>query len=346
MKNGFLALALALGPVWGQAQQAKPQPRRPEPARAPSRTVVVEPYREPPRQPPRPSPPVVPEHAPAFSDYRLGAEDLISVSVLDSPEFSRPIRVDVSGTIRLPLVKQRIAAAGLTCAQLEAQIVRALVEEGLLREPGVSVTVQEFHSKPVVITGAVRAPLVFQAVRPLTLAEALSRAGGPTELAGPEIWVSRPRPDGQNPLVERVSLSRLMSLSDPSVNLPIFGGEEIRVPLAGRVFVAGFVQKPGPVMITEEQPLTLLQALAMAGGPAQNSGGKAFLLRAGPDGPQGREVAVNLKKLMQRKQPDVPLENNDLIFVPDSRGRRMTELMIASGITTALYGGLGSLFWR
>jgi polysaccharide export outer membrane protein len=109
---------------------------------------------------------------PAFSNYELGPEDLISVVVLDSPEFTREVRVSGAGTIRLPLVKRPIPAVGKTAGELEQEIARVLVEDGLLREPSVSVTVREFNSKPVSISGAVRGPIVFQAFRPLTLVEA------------------------------------------------------------------------------------------------------------------------------------------------------------------------------
>ena len=281
-----------------------------------------------------------------FTSYRIGPEDLLGVTVLDSPEFSRQVRVNGEGMVRLPLVRQAIAAGGKSTAELEQTIARVLVQEELLREPTVSVTVREFHSKPVTISGAVRMPLVFQALRPLTLTEALSRAGGVSEGAGAEILVSVPQEDKVAREV-RVPLRSVLEGSDPKANLMLRGGEEVRVLPAGRVFIMGSVAKPGPVSLgDEQQPLNLLQAVAMAGGPAATAGKKAYLLRPSEGGATHREIAFDLKKLMSGHEENLLLQANDVIFVPDSQLRRLTSGLPTAAASSFIYAVIGVLLWK
>ena len=332
--------------LWGQERETKPTARKPRP----SNEAAIAPASEIAR-PPAPSPTNVETEAPAFSDYRLGAEDLISVTVLEAPEFSRLARISGAGTIKLPLMKQPIQAAGMTSAELEQRIAEALVDEGLLREPTVSVTVREFHSKPVSVSGAVRLPTVFQATRPLTLVEAVTRAGGLSESASQEILVSFPERDGQPAKLVRVPAKSLSDTAGSDVWL--HGGEEVRVPPAGRVYVLGGVGRPGAVLINTEESLTLLKALALAGGPTPTAATKAFLLRpnsassatAEPAAAPKQEIALDLKKLVKRQQPDLPLQANDVIFVPESGRKRATQTGMSAAISTLIYGA-GVLVWR
>src|SRR5512140_1635472 len=48
----------------------------------------------------------VPNNRPDRQDYRIGAEDLLDISVFDVPEMSRTVRVSAMGTINLPLLGQ------------------------------------------------------------------------------------------------------------------------------------------------------------------------------------------------------------------------------------------------
>src|SRR5215471_5579992 len=122
---------------------------------------------------------------------RIGPDDLLAISVYGAPELTRTIRVSQDGFIRLPMLKERIAAKGLMPAELEESIARALKAGELIVDPFVTVTVAEYHSRPVSVVGAVRSPVTFQALGTVTLLDALARAGGLTTDAGTEIVVSR-----------------------------------------------------------------------------------------------------------------------------------------------------------
>ncbi len=115
---------------------------------------------------------------------RIGANDLVAVSVYDAPEFSRSVRVSPDGTIRLPMMKRRVKAVGLLPSELEATLGEALRAEQLLVEPVVTVTMAEYHSRPISVMGAVRRPITFQAAGGVTLLDALAAPKGSAPTPG------------------------------------------------------------------------------------------------------------------------------------------------------------------
>src|SRR5260370_1007514 len=133
-------------------------------------------------------------------EYVIGTGDLLSIEVFDVDELSREVRVSELGTIALPLLPARLHAAGLTEIQLEEKLAELLETSGLVSRPQVTVTVKERKSKPITVIGAVNHSMVYQAVRPVTLLEVLSEAGGLGNDAGSTGIISRAAPDpGQQP---------------------------------------------------------------------------------------------------------------------------------------------------
>jgi polysaccharide export outer membrane protein len=193
---------------------------------------------------------------------RIGANDLVAVSVYDVPELTRTVRVGADGLMRLPMLKQRIKAEGLMPSELETAIASALVAEQLIVDPFVTVTIAEYNSRPISVAGAVKQPLTFQASGPVTLLEAITKAGGLAPEAGPEILVSRAQsgPDGTvTALVQRILVKGLIDAADPALNVSLIGGEEIRVPEVGKVYVIGNVKKPGAFAVQDGVESTVLE---------------------------------------------------------------------------------------
>ncbi|MDW8355584.1 MAG: polysaccharide biosynthesis/export family protein [Bryobacterales bacterium] len=280
---------------------------------------------------------------------RIGPNDLLAVSVYEAPELTRSVRVGADGTIRLPMLKRRIVAAGRLPSEVEEAIAQALRAEELLVDPIVTVTILEYHSRPVRVAGAVRHPVTFQVEGTVTLLDALTRAGGLSPEAGPEILVSRAQiaEDGSTVTqVQRIPVKGLIDAADPELNIPLVGGEEIRVPEAGRVYVAGSVRKPGSFPIRDSAEISVLQLLALAEGLAPFASQTAYVYRLDPATGSRQEIPIELKKILDRKAPDVALVANDLLYVPDSSGRRITvrtlERIAGFGATTAS----GILIWR
>jgi polysaccharide export outer membrane protein len=348
MKTG-LVIAFVAGtfPCWAQVGRISSDALQDQPApRAEPRLGVTQPEPALPIRPGTAADPGLPPSSeiPSFSEYRLGPEDLVSVQVLDAPEFSRLVRVSAAGTIRLPLVEEPIAAEGKTSAELEEKVAQVLVAEGLLRNPAVSVVVREVNSKPITVSGAVRMPAVFQAPRPMRLLEAISRAGGLSELAGSSITVSVPARDGQPARTVTVNRNELLESAGEAA-LTLRGGEQIRVLPAGRIFIVGGVQRPGPVPVSDVESITLLEAVSLAGGALPEAGTKALVLRTSVVDASRQELTFDIRKLMRGQEPDVPLQANDLVFIPHSRARRYTDTGITSALSTLIFGA-GVLLWR
>jgi len=289
-----------------------------------------------------------PELSANLPAQKIGPRDLIVLQVYDSPELSRSVRVGSDGAIRLPMLKQRIKAEGLMPGELEAAVAKALEEEGLIVQPFVTVNVAEYASRPISVAGAVKNPLTFQASAPVTLLEAITRAGGLTPAAGSEILISKvqPEPGGQQAsLMQRVPVKRLIDAADPDANLRLLGGEEIRVPEAGRVFVVGNVKKPGAFTVQDGAETSVLKMLALAEGLAPFACKQAYIYRRDAAGGKN-EIPIELNKIMERKAPDATLVANDVLYVPDNHSRKvgmavLERLLVfgsTAGATALIYG--------
>jgi polysaccharide export outer membrane protein len=273
---------------------------------------------------------------------KIGRDDLVGITVYDAPELTRTVRVGFDGDLRLPMLKQHIHAADLYPAELENAITAALVDENVMVEPIVTVSVVEVRSRPITVAGAVRSPITFQATGSVTLLDAISRAGGISDNAGPEILVSHPplSTDGKSiTLTERILARSLLNEEDQTSNLKLEGGEVIRIPEAGRFFVAGNVKHPGMFSITDGSESSVLKAVALSEGLDNYSGHIAYIYRI--DGSSGRknEIPIDVKKILARKSPDVPLYANDMLYVPNSTGLRASakavEIVLATGLGVA-----------
>jgi len=292
------------------------------------------------QQPDRPSPPVQ-NFDYAYSNLPtqpVGPDDLLAVSVYDSPELTRTVRVDADGTIRLPMLKEAIQVRGMVPSQLEAAIAKALTKGNVLVDPIVTVTIVEYQSRPVNVVGAVKTPLVFQATRPVPLLDAISRAGGIREDAGSDIIVSRQVIKDGKPtrVTQTIPVRKLIDDADPSLNVMLHGGEEVLVPEALKIYVVGNVRRPGAYPVRTDEGTTILQLLALSEGLAPYSAKVAYVYRRAPGGTK-TELPVELAKIMKRKAPDMPLQPNDILYVPDNKGQRLTAQTIdrLAGLGTA-----------
>ena len=267
----------------------------------------------------------VPDGSANLPSQRIGPSDLIAVSIYDAPELSRTIRVGADGYFALPMLKQRLMAKGLYPADLETAISAALRDEEILVNPVVTVTIAEYHSHPISVSGSVKLPLVFQAEGPTTLLEAIARAQGLNADAGREILISRPQPGADGKIImltRRISVRSLFDDADPELNVTLTGGEEIRVPEIGKVYVMGNVKKSGAYPVQDGADTTVMQMLALAEGLSPFANKQAFIYRREAAGSKN-EIAVPLDKIMKRQAPDVPLTANDILYIPDNRGRRI-----------------------
>ncbi len=276
----------------------------------------------------------------AASSYVLGPNDQVTVRALDVDEISdRPVRIDMSGQIRLPLVG-RIQAAGLTVDQLERAIAERLRE--YVKEPEVTVAVAEFRSQPVSVIGAVKNPGVYQLEGRKTLTEILALAGGPADDAGYSVKITRRVEGGEFRVIE-IPLKEIVEASKPEQNIVIEPSDVVSVPRAEMVYVTGQVQRAGGYVLRERETVSVLQALALAGGLSGNASSKrARILRAAPSGAGREEIAVNVKRIMTGQAKDTPLRAGDILFIPENAPKRA----ITRGAEAAVQVATGLAIYR
>ena len=279
---------------------------------------------------------------------RVGPEDLLSISVSDCPELTKNFRVMSNGMLVLPLLKERIQASDKLPGEIESELSLALVREQLLVQPVVSVSVAEYRSLPVSVLGAVRRPITFQAAGGVSLLDALTRADGLSPDAGSEILVTRSQAvaKGATGLVQRISVKQLIDGADPSLNVRLNGGEEIRVPSAGRVYVIGNVKRTGVFPIEDGNDTTVLKVIAQSEGllPYTNKDAVIYRREAGKSGRD--EVQVQLTRIMEHKSPDVRLQANDILYIPDSKGKRISAETLRTITGFGVSAGTGLLIWK
>jgi polysaccharide biosynthesis/export protein len=258
---------------------------------------------------------------------RLGTGDLLEVSVYNVPELTSKSRIDSAGNIYLPLINN-VHVSGLTSAEAEKVIEKRLSEGGFVKDPHVTVFVNQAVSQTASVLGEVARPGIYPIVGEQKLFDLISAAGGLTEKTGRSITVTRRHQDG--PLT--VAISR--NLSDHAgSNIPIFAGDTIIVERADVVYVVGDVGKPSG-MLMESGRLTVLQAIALAGGTTRTAKlGAARIIRKGPNGIS--ETPVQLKKILEAKAPDLAMQPDDILFVPTSAGKAFAGHTLQTALQAA-----------
>jgi polysaccharide export outer membrane protein len=262
------------------------------------------------------------------SSLRLEAGDLVEIAVYNVPELATKARVSTRGEIYLPLIDY-LHIAGLTTEEAEDLIQKRLSDGGFVKNPHVTLFVDQYASQGASILGEVVRPGVYPVPGQQRLFDLISAAGGFTEKAGRSITVThRDQPD--KPVT--VPLSRNVS-DDMQSNITVLPGDTIIVRKADLVYVVGDVGRPSGFLM-DSAHLTVLQAIALAGGTTRtaNLGGTRIIHR-GPDGLS--ETPVELNKILRAKAPDVTMQADDILFVPTSAtklfaGRAMEAAMQAA----------------
>lgn len=274
--------------------------------------------------------------------YRIGPDDLLDVripdlfaggprsegirpgqAVAEAPVMQQGFRVGADGRIQLPLLGA-VRAAGLTPAQLEAELRRLCLARGLLRDPQPSVLVAEYRSRVVAVVGAVERPGQYPLTRPdATLADMVMAAGGPSKDAGRILELTPVAPDGapaETPI--RIDLDLVHAAAPEGVGLAnprVRPGDVVRLPSAGSVHVDGWVDKPGSYPVT--RGMTVRGALAAAGGRMYPADSSAVRVQR-TTGPGRQEVVVvDMNAVADGTAPDLPLHDGDVVQVEPSMVR-------------------------
>lgn len=290
-------------------------------------------------------------------DTPIGSGDLLHIEVFDVPELSRDVRVSDVGQISYPLIPTKIQAAGLTTFQLEETMAELLIQNGLVSHPQISVFIKEQVSQPISIVGAVVRPMVYQVVRPTTLLEVLTAAGGIADNAGNFVIITRAghpataksdagvSNSGTDAQIITIRLQDLLESGNPVYNIQVFGGDVISVPAGGIVYVtgAGVAQPGGYILQNHGEQITVLKAIALAHGlTGFAKADQAVIMRSNPVTGQKDIIPVRIKQIENQKTDDVKMNSNDILYVPDSVGLKV----LARGAEAAVSVGSGIAIYR
>jgi polysaccharide export outer membrane protein len=299
--------------------------------------------------------------APPDHEFLITPDDLLDIIVFDVPQMSRQYRVSPSGVIVFPLLAKPIVSAGKTPLELSNAIATALRAAGMVSNPQVSVEVKESRLHSVAVTGAVKKPQIYQVFGRTTLLDVLSQAEGLAPEAGNTVVVTR----GELPLrklraqsptegaesgesalrTATVNLKLLMETGDPALNIEVHPGDRVTVQRAGIVYVVGAVNRPGGFPLSDDQEdITVLKAVALAQDlKATAIRHEAVIIRKNPSAPDGRqEIPVDLKMVLARRAPDPPMQPSDILFVPDSTGKKVLTRIADAAIQITT----GVIIWR
>jgi polysaccharide export outer membrane protein len=273
----------------------------------------------------------------ANSSVKLGIGDLIEISVFGVPDLSSKARISGSGDVYLPLIDY-VHVAELTVDEAQELIQKRLEDGGFVRGPHVTIFVNESASQAITMVGEVMRPGAYPGIGERRLFDLISASGGLTEKAGRIITIEHHGDPGKK--VE-LQLSSNNLAEDTQDNVDLYPGDLIIVSRSGIVYVVGDVLRPSGFLVSEDTALTVLKALALAGGGTKTSAlNRTRILRQTPNGLQ--EIPIRLKKILYAKAPDVALMKGDILFVPGSGAKaaayRTVDAAVSLSTTLAVIG--------
>ena len=154
--------------------------------------------------------------------------------------------------------------------------------------------------------------------REKTLIEALAAAGGLGDGHADVVYILRRASNGLSDQVA-VRLDDLLVKGDPRANLPIYANDLINVPgrVAIKIFCLGEVGKPGEVEFSSSDHMTVLSAIARAGGLTERASNKISIKRRRGQTLE-QEIVVDYKRILAGKEPDLELKEGDVLVVKES----------------------------
>ncbi len=256
----------------------------------------------------------------------IGPGDLLSVVVFETPELSASVRVNQNGDANLPVLGA-IHLAGLNSQEAAAALEDAFRTRGLLLNPHITVSETEFASQGATVLGEVRSPGVYPTLGSRRLLDMISLAGGVSTTAGRLVSIVH-RGDSQHPV--QIALQPTPAALDPQVHPVILPGDTVVVAKAGVIYVIGDVLRPGGILVDNNERLSVIEALSLAGGMNKTAALRdTKLVRKLPAGRE--EVDLDLNHILYGKQADVLVSDGDILFVPSS----LAKTFIYRGVEAA-----------
>ena len=263
--------------------------------------------------------------------------DLLDIVIFDTPELSGRFRVDLKGNILLPLAGS-LHVAGMTLSEITDAVAQRYKDAKILVNPQVTVFVAEFTRRTITITGEVRSPGVYPITAPRTLTDTMAMAGGLNDNASRTVSIVH----AANPK-EIIHVTLNVGAQTPESieqgRIPILPGDSIFVARSGVIYVVGELVRPGGYQVEHNNRLTLLEAVALAGGLTRTAkSSHARLIRRSTTGRE--ELDVDLHKILYGGGPDMLLTDGDILYVPSSLRKEYTLQMIDAALGSATTYGI------
>ncbi len=270
------------------------------------------------------------------SRLRIGPGDLLNVTVFDVPEMAQTLRVSDIGDATFSLIGS-LHMSGLTTDEARMFIARKLKDGNYILGPQVSVLISEYSTQGVSVLGEVNKPGVYPVLGNRTLVDILSEAGGTTAVAGPDATVKHL--DGTTVSVKLTKNAQATFATD----VELLPGDKVIIPREGLVYVLGEVGRPGGFLMENDGKISLLQAVAMAGGTNRTASmNRSRLIRKTGNG--YTEVSVPLKKLLQGGGGDMQMQAEDILYVPTNVTKaaiyRTGPSLVSAASSAAIYRGI------
>jgi protein involved in polysaccharide export with SLBB domain len=266
---------------------------------------------------------------PSVADFHIGPGDQLDIEVMGDISTLASVTVGPDGKIYYYILPG-LDVWGLTLAQARDSVADAL-DKFVRNKPPVMLVLRSVASQQVWMMGRLGSPGVYSLSRPTSLLDAVAQAGG-LAVSNPAGGTPSESADLSRSFLIRnghlvpVDFERLLRDGDLSQNVYLQSGDFVFMPSlhSAQVHVVGAVVQPRSVRMTGS--LTLIQAIALAGG----SEPQAYLqnvaiLRGSLAHPQIAVVAVD--QVLHGRAPDVRLEPGDIVYVPYSPNRVLVRYM-------------------
>jgi len=251
-------------------------------------------------------------------EYIIGPRDLLEIKVFELPELNQTVRVSEDGSITIPLLN-KVIVGGMSKDAVERKLAE-LLEVRFVKNPQVSVFIKEYQSGLVAVIGAVEKPGMYELIGRQNLLQMISKAGGIRENASSQLFILREGKSG-NAGTLAIDLQDLLANGNQKLNIPLQAGDVVNIPVDQiiLVFVFGEVKNPGALQVKMSKKVTLLQAIAQAGGTTEGASKSGITVKR-KDRKTGREIKMkfNLKDIIKGEKPDIELQEGDVVFVPES----------------------------
>lgn len=242
---------------------------------------------------------------PAPAEYRLGAGDVVRISVFQNPDLSLEAKITESGLVSYPLLGA-VKIGGMTVSQAEKTIADGLRSGNFVRQPQVSILVSQVRGNQASVLGQVNRPGRFPIeTADLRLSDLLAIAGGVSP-GGADIVTLVGTRDGK-PYRREIDVPAMFREPSRESDVLVQNGDTVFVERAPQAYIYGEVQRPGALRV--ERGMTVMQALATGGGLTLRGTEKG--LRVHRKGADGKIVVI---------QPslDDPLRDGDVVYVRES----------------------------